>query len=109
MGLTVTIFISFTLLVTLFPEDWDLSWMGLILFDLLEVLILAGLTAVIFGIPRGFWYTIPGIMIFVGYIIFDSFMIMNKLGPDDWVIASIELYLDILNLFLFLLRFLGDR
>jgi len=108
-GLTVAIFVSLTLLVTVFPEDWDLSWMGLILFVLLEVLLLVGLTAVIFGVPRGFWYTIPGILIFSGYIVFDSFMIMNKLGPDDWPIACIELYLDILNLFALLLRLLGDR
>ena len=33
----------------------------------------------------------------------------SQLGPDDWVIASIDLYLDILNLFLLLLRLLGDR
>ena len=31
---------------------------------------------------------------------------MHNFGPDDYVIASISLYLDIINLFLYLLEFL---
>ena len=31
-------------------------------------------------------------------------MIMDKLGYDDYIIATIELYLDIINLFLYILR-----
>ena len=34
-------------------------------------------------------------------------MIMKYLGVDDYIIAAIELYLDIVNLFLFLLMLLS--
>ena len=34
----------------------------------------------------------------------DTYMIHKRLGPDDYIIAAIELYLDIINLFLFLLQ-----
>jgi len=108
-GLTMTVFITLTLLVTFFPEDWDLSWLGIFCFISLNILVLCGLFALIFGVPLGFWYTIPGVIIFTGYIIFDSFMIMNKMGPDDWVIACIDLYLDILNLFVLLLSILSSN
>jgi len=41
------------------------------------------------------------------FILYDTHQIMNKLGTDDYIIATIELYLDILNLFLFILQLLG--
>ena len=37
----------------------------------------------------------------------DTNMIMKYLGVDDYIIAAIELYLDIVNLFLFLLMLLS--
>ena len=46
-------------------------------------------------------------LIFVGFIVYDTHMIMKHFGLDDYVIAAIELYLDVVNLFLFLLRALS--
>eukprot|EP00962_Isochrysis_galbana_P039590 scaffold14217_cov120-Isochrysis_galbana.AAC.4 len=46
-------------------------------------------------------------LIFVGFVIYDTHMIMKYFGVDDFVIAAIELYLDVINLFLFLLQFLA--
>ena len=43
------------------------------------------------------------------FIIFDTWKIANILGPDDYIIACIELYLDIVNLFLYILSILGNR
>ena len=40
------------------------------------------------------------------FIIYDTWMILNKFGPDDYIMASIQLYLDIINLFLYLLEIL---
>lgn len=34
---------------------------------------------------------------------------MEKLSPEEYILATINLYLDILNLFLELLRIFGDR
>ena len=34
-------------------------------------------------------------------------MIMKHMGVDDYIIAAIELYLDVINLFLFLLSLLS--
>ena len=31
---------------------------------------------------------------------------MHHLGPDDYIIAAVQLYLDIINLFLYLLEIL---
>ena len=41
-----------------------------------------------------------------GFIIFDTQMIMTRVSPEEYVIATIELYLDIINLFLEILKIL---
>lgn len=55
-----------------------------------------------------------GILMFSFYIVFDTQMILaknkyNKYDIDDAVLATLELYLDILNMFLYVLQLLGDR
>lgn len=48
--------------------------------------------------------TLLGIFCFSCFIIFDTWRLMNELGPDDYIEAAISLYLDVLNLFLELLK-----
>ena len=50
-----------------------------------------------------------GIVLFSAYIMYDVSMICNKLGYDDYIVAALELYLDIINLFLRILQLLGGR
>ena len=47
-------------------------------------------------------------MIFLpsGFIIFDTQMIMTRVSPEEYIIATIELYLDIINLFIEILKIL---
>ena len=55
-------------------------------------------------------YALAGCVIFVGYILFDTTMIMSYLPYDDYVVGAINLYLDFINLFLFILQLLmGGR
>ena len=44
--------------------------------------------------------TLPGVL---------HLTVCQRLGYDDYIIAAIELYLDLVNLFLFILRILGSR
>lgn len=54
-------------------------------------------------------YSGIGAIIFSGYIVVDTQIIMKTACLDDEVPATIKLYLDILNLFLFILRMLLNR
>ena len=54
-------------------------------------------------------YALAGSLVFCIFIIYDTYLITRKLGYDDYIVAAIELYLDMLNLFLFLLSLLGRR
>ena len=51
-------------------------------------------------------FSLLGALLFAGYILFDTSQIMLHLGPDDYVVAAVDLYLDVINLFLYLLQFL---
>jgi FtsH-binding integral membrane protein len=50
---------------------------------------------------------IGGVIIFSGYIIFDTYLIFNRYSPEDYIIASTSLYLDMINLFLRVLQILN--
>ena len=60
-------------------------------------------------------YSSVGSLIFSFYIVYDTQMIVGgehrriKFHTDDYVIAAISLYLDIINLFLYLLELLDGR
>ena len=51
-------------------------------------------------------YAIAGALLFSAFIVFDTHMLMNKLSPEEYILASINLYLDIINLFIEILRIL---
>ena len=58
-------------------------------------------------------YCMVGVMLFGFYLIVDTQMIMGgkniELSIDEYVLAAMLLYIDIIQIFLYLLRFLGNR
>jgi len=46
------------------------------------------------------------IFLYSGFIVFDTHMIMHRLSPEEYIVATIELYLDIINLFIEILKIL---
>lgn len=61
--------------------------------------------------PYNAWWEIVlsalGVLLFSAYILYDTQMIAKRLSPEDWVVAACELYMDFINLFLFILRIFG--
>lgn len=53
--------------------------------------------------------SIGGAILFSLFIVFDTHMMMHKLSPEEYMLAAINLYLDILNLFLHILKLLGEQ
>lgn len=47
-----------------------------------------------------------GVLLFSGYILYDTSLVLYRLGPDDAIHASLVLYLDIVNVFVFVLNIL---
>lgn len=113
-GITAVVFLSLTLYVWM--SDTDFSYLQGFLFSSLTALIFMQV-AVYFVLPLfgvhikalNNLLCVFGIIVFCGYILYDTNEIKRKFGADedDAIMASIELYLDILNLFLFILELLG--
>ena len=59
-----------------------------------------------FGSGAHLVYSLIGAILFAGYILYDTSEILHRLGPDDYIEATISLYLDIINLFFYLLEIL---
>lgn len=57
----------------------------------------------------GVWTSAIGVLIFSGLLVFDTWRITRSgmFGKDDYVIAAVQIYLDLLNMFIFILSLLG--
>ena len=81
------------------------------LFGALWVLILFGFMAMFFphtsGIELG--YGIVAALIFSGYILVDTQLVMRHYHVEEEIAAAISLYLDVINLFLAILRILNSQ
>lgn len=104
-----------------FTTKKDLSTLGRMLFMLLIGLIIATIVNIFAGISwLGMIINYVGVIIFVGLTAYDTQKIKHMLqayseaGVNDQtnkiaLLGSLTLYLDFINLFLFILRIFGDR
>src|SRR6185312_12717133 len=53
------------------------------------------------------WGGSIGVLLFSGLLVFDTWRIRNVYGPDDYVMAAVSIYLDLLNMFVFILSLLS--
>jgi len=102
LGMTALIFLSLSAYALTTKKDF--SFLGGFLFIGLIVIIVASILGMFFTIP-GLQLAVAsaGVMIFSGFILFDTSRIING-GETNYVMATVSLYLDILNLFLSLLQ-----
>ncbi len=88
----------------------DFSAWGSFLTVGLIVLIVAMLINVfVASVGASLWMSAVGVLIFGGLLVFDTwrFMRSGRFGPDDYVFAAVQIYLDLLNMFVFILSLLG--
>jgi modulator of FtsH protease len=105
-GLTAGTFALLTGYATVSRRDFS-AW-GQFFFVGLVVLLITSILTMFFPVPGAqLWIAGVGVLIFSGLLIFDTWRIRNSYGPDDYVMAAVQIYLDILNIFLFLVRLLG--
>ncbi|KAE9977657.1 hypothetical protein EG328_001872 [Venturia inaequalis] len=106
---TLGIFVALTLFACQSKYDFT-SWMPY-LFGALWVLIIFGFMAAFFPynskVELG--YGIVMALIFSGYILVDTQLVMRHYHVEEEIAAAISLYLDIINLFLAILRILNSQ
>ena len=53
-----------------------------------------------------FVISVAGAVVFCGFILFDTYLIMHRLSTEEYIMAAVDLYLDLINLFIYMLRIL---
>jgi len=87
----------------------DFSFMSGFLMTGLIVLVVGGLLNMFF-IQSGMMHFVmsgASVLLFSGFILYDTSNILRYYGTDEYVSATLALYLDVLNLFIALLSILG--
>ncbi|CAG8545193.1 22212_t:CDS:2 [Dentiscutata erythropus] len=106
--ITSGLFIGLTLFTM--QSKYDFSGMASFLYVGIWVVVLAGIVSWFIPLSTG-WDMALAIftaLLFCGFIIYDTFNIMKRTSPEEYVIAAVELYLDFINLFIAILRILND-
>jgi len=88
----------------------DFSAWGSFFFVGLWVLIATSLLNMFFPTALGtLWIAAGTVLVFSGLLVFDTWRIVKsgQYGPDDYVPAAVNIYLDLLNLFLAIVSLLG--
>ncbi|HEY3133462.1 MAG TPA: Bax inhibitor-1/YccA family protein [Gemmatimonadaceae bacterium] len=55
------------------------------------------------------WLASVTVLLFSGLLVFDTWRLRNFYGPEEYVGAAVQIYLDLLNIFMAVLRVLGNR
>ena len=55
------------------------------------------------------WLASVTVLLFSGLLVFDTWRLRNIYGPDEYVGAAVQIYLDLLNIFMAVLRVMGNR
>lgn len=78
------------------------------LFSGLAILLIGGLFQIFLqSSVLELFLCVSGAMLFSFFIIFDTQLLMKTLSPEEYILATINIYLDIINLFLYILRILA--
>jgi FtsH-binding integral membrane protein len=57
----------------------------------------------------GLWLAAVTVLLFSGLLVYDTWRLRNFYGPDEYVGAAVQIYLDLLNMFMAILRLTGNR
>ena len=107
-GLTLTTFGVLTAYAWISKRDFS-AWGSFFIVGV-WVLIGTSLLNIFFqSAMADLWIAGATVLVFSGLLIFDTWRLRNVYGPDDYVQAAVAIYLDLLNMFMAILRLLGGR
>ncbi|KAG1665671.1 hypothetical protein FOA52_005461 [Chlamydomonas sp. UWO 241] len=115
LALGITSVVTAALTVYALTTKTDFTGIGPYMYICLLTLITAGFVGMFVRTPlMNLGIGMAGAAIFGVYIVYDVQILMGghhkfRLSPDEYVFAAINIYLDIINLFLYILRILNSR
>lgn len=113
MAVGITAVICFALTLFAFQTKFDFTGLNSILFIALVIFVLFGIIAMIWhGKIMTLVYASIGALLFSIYLIYDTQMMMGgnhkyAISPEEYIFAALNLYIDIVNIFLYILTIIG--
>jgi len=114
MAVLATGILVFSLSLYAMTTKSDFTGMGVYLFAAMMCLMIFSLFCIFLPFP--FAHKVLcclGILVFSFYLIYDTQMVMGNgqlaLGIDDYVFGALQLYIDIVQIFLYILQLIGRR
>lgn len=109
-ALTFVAFGALSLYAVFSRRDFS-AWGGFFFIGLIVLFVAMLINAFVASAAAGVWISAVGVLIFSGLLVFDTWRILRSgmYGRDDYVMAAVQIYLDLLNMFLFILSLLGNR
>ncbi|KAL7740619.1 hypothetical protein ACLKA6_009501 [Drosophila palustris] len=110
VGITVAVCLSLALFAAFAP--WDFTGCGPFLCILMIVLVLLGVVNIFVRNRTLTWIIVcVGILLFSMYLVYDIQMMVgghkNEYSEEDYIIAALCIYIDVIQMFLFILMLLG--
>ncbi|XP_063237191.1 protein lifeguard 1-like isoform X2 [Bacillus rossius redtenbacheri] len=111
VGLTAAVCLGLTLFA--FQTKWDFTGMGGILLVAVIILMIFGIVAMFVpGKTITLVYASLGALIFSIYLVYDTQLMMGgkhkySVSPEEYIFAALNLYLDIVNIFIYILTIIG--
>ncbi|XP_053976317.1 protein lifeguard 4-like [Hylaeus volcanicus] len=107
-ALFITLTVTAGLTVYTFQSKKELSFSTSGLFIGLWILLLGGIMQIFLqSTMLELTLGIAGAIIMSMFIVFDTRLIMHTLSPEEYILATINIYLDVVNLFVYILRILA--
>lgn len=104
--LTFTAFGALTTYAFLSRRDFS-AWGGFLMVGVVVLFVTILITMFTHSTAGYTWIAALGVLLFSGLLVFDTWRMRNVFGPDDYVLAAVSIYLDLLNMFIFLISLLS--
>lgn len=111
VGITAGVCLGLTLFA--FQTKWDFTMMGGVLFVAVIILFIFGIVAIFVKTKIvSLIYASLGALIFSIYLIYDTQLMLGgkhkySISPEEYVFAALNLYVDIVNIFMYILMIIG--
>ncbi|XP_036226119.2 protein lifeguard 1 isoform X1 [Bactrocera oleae] len=111
VGITAAVCLALTLFA--FQTKWDFTICGGILMVAIVVFLIFGIVAIFIpGKVITLVYSSIGALIFSIYLVYDTQLMMGgkhkyAISPEEYIFAALNLYLDIINIFMYILAIIG--
>jgi FtsH-binding integral membrane protein len=106
--LTLGAFGILTLYAFVSRRDFS-AWGSFLIVGLWVLILTMVLNIFLQNATADLWLASIAVMLFSGLLVFDTWRLRNFYGPDEYVGAAVQIYLDLLNMFMAILRLTGNR